>query len=82
MILPTGTPDASGQNIYVSRDGKIRTIHRFDLNDDGYVDVLFGTSHDSYTYIPATLATVSSDRAVRTSELTVEGSLTVDYAGL
>lgn len=27
-----GKLDAAGQNIYVSRDGTIRTIHRFDLN--------------------------------------------------
>jgi hypothetical protein len=36
-----GTLDASGANFYVSRDGKIRTIHRFDYNDDGYIDLLF-----------------------------------------
>ena len=29
-----GQLDASGHNLYVSRDGTVRTIHRFDLNQD------------------------------------------------
>ena len=57
-----GTFDASGQNIYVSRDGKIRTINRFDLNEDGWIDLLFPGTHDNYSFIPATLASVSPDR--------------------
>ena len=27
-----GQLDAAGQNLYVSRDGAVRSIHRFDLN--------------------------------------------------
>ena len=70
-----GTLDASGQNIYVSRDGKIRTINRYDLNDDGWIDLFFPGTHDNYSLIPATLASVSSDREVRVSDVAVEGSL-------
>ena len=70
-----GTLDASGQNIYVSRDGKIRTINRYDLNDDGWIDLFFPGTHDNYSLIPATLASVSSDREVQVSDVAVEGSL-------
>ncbi|MCK4466243.1 MAG: hypothetical protein KAU83_11080, partial [Bacteroidales bacterium] len=47
-----GTFDASGQNIYINRDGKIRTINRFDLNEDGWIDLLFPSTHDNYSFIP------------------------------
>ena len=57
-----GSFDAAGQNIYVSRDGKIRTINRFDLNEDGWIDLLFPGTHDNHSLIPATLASVSSGR--------------------
>ena len=41
-----GTFDASGQNLFVTAQGRIRTIHRFDLNQDGHLDVVFCSSHD------------------------------------
>ncbi len=70
-----GTFDAAGQNIYVSRDGKIRTINRYDLNNDGWIDLFFPGTHDNYALIPATLASVSSDRQLEISKVAVEGSL-------
>ncbi|MDE0780861.1 MAG: hypothetical protein OSB67_08935 [Alphaproteobacteria bacterium] len=33
-----GMLDASGQNLYVSHDGTVRSIGRFDLNDDGWIE--------------------------------------------
>lgn len=69
-----GTLDASGQNIYVSRDGTIRTIHRFDLNDDGYIDLLFNSTHDTYSFVPATQASFSKNRRLHIEKLAVEGS--------
>ena len=56
-----GQLDASGQNLYVSRDGTVRTIHRFDLNQDGHLDLIFNSTHDTYTYIPATLFTAGPE---------------------
>ncbi|PYV15875.1 MAG: hypothetical protein DMG07_08910, partial [Acidobacteria bacterium] len=41
-----GTLDAAGHNLFVARDGKVRTIQRFDLNQDGYIDLIFNTTHD------------------------------------
>jgi len=77
-----GKFDASGQNIYVSRDGKIRNIHRFDLNDDGYVDLLFNSSHDIYSDVTPTIATVSSNRHVHFDSLLVDGSSQAEFADL
>jgi hypothetical protein len=35
----------SGANIYVSAKGRIQTINRWDLNDDGEIDLVFANSH-------------------------------------
>ena len=70
-----GRLDASGQNIYVSRDGTVRTIHRFDLNQDGYLDLIFNNTHDSITYVDATWAQFDAGRNLSHSSLAVLGSL-------
>ncbi|MCY3758175.1 MAG: VCBS repeat-containing protein, partial [Acidobacteria bacterium] len=72
-----GKLDAAGQNLYVGRDGALRTIHRFDLNRDGYLDLIFNSTHDNFTYIPATLGLLEPSRRVRRAELAVEGSIGV-----
>ena len=35
-----------GQNLYVSKAGVLQRIFRFDVNNDGYADLLFANSHD------------------------------------
>ncbi len=77
-----GVLDSGGQNLYVSRDGKVRTIHRFDLNRDGYIDLLFNGTHDEHAFLPATASRVTSDRRIETRPLAVEGSLRVVAADL
>jgi hypothetical protein len=77
-----GTLDASGANIYVSRDGKIRTIHRYDYNDDGYIDLLFPHTHDQTDDLPSTLAEVMADRSIKELKLAYKGSLQVTSADL
>ncbi len=77
-----GKLDAAGQNIYVCRDGTIRTIHRFDLNQDGFIDLLFNSTHDTYAYIPARLAALGSNRDITTSQLAVAGSIQSQIADL
>jgi len=77
-----GTLDASGQNIYVSRDGTIRTIHRFDLNDDGYIDLLFNSTHNDYAFVPSTIVSSGENRRIQSGELAVEGSLAAEIADL
>lgn len=77
-----GRLDGGGQNLYVSHDGHVRTIHRFDLNDDGYIDLIFNSTHDSRFFVPATAGFVDVNRRAMTSELTVEGSKRIVLADL
>src|SRR5687768_5884223 len=48
-----GTFDSSGANLYVSRKGIVQTIHRFDVNQDGYFDLVFSNTHDRGHRLPA-----------------------------
>lgn len=77
-----GRLDASGQNLYVSREGSIRTIHRFDLNQDGFLDLVFNSTHDTAGFLPGTLVSVNSDGSLRESPLAVEGSTGIAAADL
>ena len=77
-----GTLDASGQNIYVSHNGTVRIIHRFDINNDGYIDLLFNSTHNDYAFIPSTLAFLKNGREIVAAELAVEGALQAEVADL
>jgi hypothetical protein len=48
-----GTFGNAGQNLYVSRAGVLQRIHHFDINRDGYVDLLFVNSQDNNERPPA-----------------------------
>lgn len=41
-----GTFGNGGENLYVSRSGNIQTINQWDINRDGYNDVLISNDHD------------------------------------
>ena len=41
-----GTPGDAGANVYVSQRGRVEVINKWDLNDDGYVDLLLSNDHD------------------------------------
>ena len=69
-----GTLDDGGHNLYVARNGSLRTINRFDLNSDGHLDVLFNCTHDTYQMLPATVGTVGADRRTHGSDLGFEGT--------
>lgn len=76
-----GHLDAAGQNLFVSRDGAVRTIHRFDLNDDGFIDLVFNSTHDTVTDLPASVAAFG-DQHLEFKTLPVGGSLQVAIADL
>jgi hypothetical protein len=40
-----GIFDDAGANMYVSHNGRIQTINRWDVNNDGNIDILFANSH-------------------------------------
>lgn len=45
--IAKGTFENAGQNLYVSREkGVLQRIWQFDVNKDGYVDLLIANSHD------------------------------------
>lgn len=70
-----GTLDASGQNLYVSKDGKLRAIHRFDFNEDGAIDLLFCQTHDVDFTVPSVLVTLGENRKPQMMSFPVKGSL-------
>lgn len=47
-----GTFDAGGDNLYVSRNGRVQMIRVWDVNRDGHIDLFFGQSHDHVNYQP------------------------------
>jgi hypothetical protein len=77
-----GSFDDGGQNLYACRDGTVRTINRFDLNDDGHLDLIFNCTHDTYQMLPATVGAVTRDRQVTNRDLAFEGSLKVALGDL
>jgi hypothetical protein len=74
--------DGSGENLYASADGSIRTIHRFDLNQDGWIDVIFNSTHDTYYHVPATQATIDGNGTVSQAAIDVRGSVWCEIADL
>ena len=48
-----GTFGNAGQNLYVSRAGVLQRIHQFDLNQDGYFDLVFCNSQAHSERVPA-----------------------------
>ena len=40
-----GRFDDGGSNLYVNARGVIETIHRADIDNDGYVDIVLPNSH-------------------------------------
>ena len=77
-----GTLDAGGQNLYISRDGSLRTINQFDLNADGQLDLIFNCTHDTYQMLPATVGWLDESAKPGTQQLNVEGSRSVALGDL
>ncbi|MBL9215318.1 MAG: VCBS repeat-containing protein [Opitutaceae bacterium] len=69
-----GTLGNAGQNLHVNPRGELETIKRFDADGNGFLDLLFNSSHDSYHYLPATLATARADGGLQLANLGVDGS--------
>jgi hypothetical protein len=56
-----GQFDSSGLNLYVTRKGTVETVSHFDLNGDGYLDLVFNSSHDFITAPRPTCFVISGD---------------------
>ena len=48
-----GTPEDGGTNLFVSRDGTLQMIHRWDFNNDGYLDLWVGQDHNAVEDVDA-----------------------------
>ncbi|WP_286263175.1 FG-GAP-like repeat-containing protein [Thalassotalea atypica] len=77
-----GKLEASGHNLYVSHKGDIRTIHRFDINQDGYLDIMFNNTHDSIRYIAPTLTSFDNEGRINNISLAVQGSIRTEVSDL
>jgi hypothetical protein len=76
-----GTLGNSGQNLYVSRAGILQRIHHFDMDGNGYADVLFVNSQDNGERPPAHVyEDVLGRRALR--ELRADGASCATAADL
>jgi len=69
-----GTFGNAGQNLYVSRAGVLQRIHLFDLNRDGWLDLVLCNAQDHHESPPAFIYSDVFGEAKR-SELPAEGCL-------
>ena len=51
----SGRFEDAGANAYVSRQGRVQLINKWDLNDDGFLDVVFANSHSQAEKLDATI---------------------------
>ena len=63
----------AGQNLYVSRAGVLQRIHQYDLNGNGYLDLIFCNSQNHWERPPAFVYRDPLGDATRT-ELPAEGA--------
>ena len=47
LDFATGSLADGGANTYVAADGTVRLINQWDLNGDGFLDIVFPSSHDN-----------------------------------
>ncbi len=71
----------AGQNLYVSRAGVLQRIHQYDLNGNGYLDLVFCNSQNHQERPPAYLYSDPLGAATRI-ELPAEGAWTGAVADL
>src|SRR5688572_29595264 len=50
-----GHLSASGRNLYITHAGSLKQVFRYDLNRDGWADLLFNSAHDFVLAPPVTL---------------------------
>jgi hypothetical protein len=58
-----GQPGDGGANIYVNAKGEVEMIHRWDVNGDGYPDIILANSHDYKERGPTRIHSASVTRA-------------------
>ncbi|MBL9205699.1 MAG: VCBS repeat-containing protein [Opitutaceae bacterium] len=78
-----GTLDSAGADLFVTRRGTIRTTHRFDLNNDGFIDLVFNSSHDERrALLPTSIEVSAGQREPRPLSLPTYGTSAAVIADL
>lgn len=78
-----GRLEDGGANLYVTRAGSVEAVHRFDLNSDGFVDLVFNSSHDERRAILPTFIEVGAgQRTARELPLQAYGTSAAVIADL
>lgn len=78
-----GRLEDGGANLYVTRAGSVEAVHRFDLNRDGFVDLVFNSSHDERRAIrPTCIAVAAGQRTARELPLQAYGTSAAVIADL
>ena len=57
----SGQFEDGGSNLYVNANGIIETIHRTDVNNDGYVDIVLANTHGYIERGPTRIYTPTDD---------------------
>ena len=71
--ISKGTFGNAGQNLYVSKKGVLQRIWQFDVNSDGYVDLLITNSHGFNEHPYAHIISDPTGEAVLQNVLTQDG---------
>lgn len=73
----------SGVGLYVTRQGSIKAVNRFDLNGDGFLDLVFNSSHDERRAIqPSCVEVAAGQRQPRALSLPTYGTSAAVIADL
>lgn len=79
--LSEGSLGNAGQNIYVSKNGVLQRIWQFDVNKDGYVDLLIANSH-AFNEHPSTYIISDPAGDATQQEVPTQGAQTGTVADL
>lgn len=81
--ISKGTFGNGGQNLYVSKKGVLQRIWQFDVNSDGYVDILVANSHGFNEHPDTHIISDPTGEAALQKVLTQDGQagLVVDLNG-
>jgi len=79
-----GSFEDGGRDLYVTSEGVIKTVRRFDFNSDGFIDFPVNSSHDVDYHPPVSLFEFSDtdQNGGQHKELPVQGSLDAQTADL
>ena len=72
-----GEFEHAGENLYVSKKGRIQLIHRWDLNNDGYFELVFSNSHNDISGSVDALGYLQTARGFRSAISPVYDSISL-----